>query len=79
MIFEYVDFVKKNGYFETRRHRQNKYWMYETIEANLRNRFYNDPVIAKKLAEAEMNVQNGEKTSFTAAHSLLDEFYKQLK
>ena len=76
MIFEYVDFVKKNGYFETRRQRQNKYWMYETIEASLRNRFYNDPVIAQKLIEAEMSVQNGEKTSFTAAHNLLDEFYK---
>ena len=53
--------------------------MYETIDASLRNRFYNDPVIAQRLKEAEMSVQNGEKTSFTAAYNLLDDFYKQLK
>ena len=79
MIFEYVDFVKDNGYFDTRRHRQNKYWMYETIDASLRSKFYNDPIIAQRLEEAEKSVQNGEKTSFMAAYGLLDEFYAGLK
>lgn len=75
MIFEYFDFVKDNGYFNVRRHHQNKYWMYETIEAELRNNFYHNPVIAKKLREAENMVQGGEKTSFMAAHGLLDEYF----
>lgn len=79
MIYEYMDFVKDNGYFDYRRHQQNKYWMYETIESQLRNSFYNNPVIAEKLLEAEKMVQNGEKTSFMAAHALLDEYFKPLK
>lgn len=79
MVYEYVDFVKANGYFNLRRQQQNKYWMYETIEANLRNRFYNDPVIMEKLEQAEMNVQRGERTSFMAAHDLLELFYKGMK
>ncbi len=39
MIFEYIDFVKQNGYFTIRRHEQAKYWMYETINNSLRSNF----------------------------------------
>ena len=31
MVYSYIDFVKKNGYFDYRRNEQAKYWMYETI------------------------------------------------
>ena len=75
MVYEYFDFVKQNGYFNVRRQQQNKYWMYETIDARLRNSFYNDPRIAAMLEEAERSVQNGEKTSFTAAYSLLNDYF----
>lgn len=79
MIYGYVDFVKKNGYFDYRRHQQNKYWMYETIDQQLRNSFYNNPDIAKRLHEAEASVQDGQKTSFMAAHHLLEEYFEKLK
>mgnify|MGYP002620270072 CR=1 FL=1 len=79
MIFEYFDFVKKNGYFDYRRHEQNKYWMYETIDNAIRNSFYNDPVIGNLLKTMEESVQNGEKTSFVAAHRLLDVYFDNLK
>lgn len=79
MIFEYFDFVKKNGYFDYRRHEQNKYWMYETIDNAIRNSFYNDPVIGNLLRTMEESVQNGEKTSFVAAHRLLDVYFDNLK
>lgn len=79
MIYEYMDFVKANGYFDYRRQKQNKYWMYETIDQRLRNSFYNNPDIAKRLEEAELAVQHGEKTSFMAAHNLLDEYFKLQK
>lgn len=75
MIFEYMDFVKQNGYFDHRRHQQNKYWMYETIDEHLRSHFYNNPDIAKRLEEAERMVQGGEKTSFMAAHALLSDYF----
>lgn len=76
MIYEYIDFVKDNGYFDYRRNEQNKYWMYETINESLRNNFYNNELIQNSLQEYEQRVLRGEKTSFAAAHDLLDIYYK---
>ena len=75
MIYEYFDFVKQNGYFDFRRREQNKYWMYETIDNALRNSFYNNPVIKSAMRGMEDSVHDGEKTSFIAAHDLLDLYY----
>lgn len=72
MVWEYIGFVKKNGYFDHRRNEQAKYWMYESINETLRNGFYNNPVIAGMLAQKERQVLNGELTSFVAARQLLD-------
>lgn len=71
MIYQYFDFVKLNGYFDYRRRQQNKYWMYETIDNGLRSHFYNNPVIKEALHRMEKSVQQGEKTSFMAAHDLM--------
>lgn len=74
-IFSYFDFVKANGYFEHRRSEQNKYWMYETVNEQLRNHFYNDRRIADLLQEEERRVLAGEQTSFVAAKQLLDAYF----
>lgn len=74
MIYSYFDFVKENGYFDYRRHEQNKYWMYETIDNSLRSQFYNNPKIKEALKAMEKSVKDGEKTSFMAAHDLLAYF-----
>jgi LAO/AO transport system kinase len=79
MIYEYIDFVKANGYFDYRRNEQSKYWMYESINEHLRMNFYNNPVIKSKLSEAETSVLAGQKTSFIAAQDLLDEYFNLLK
>lgn len=70
-IWRYIDFVKGNGYFERRRHEQNKYWMYESINDHLRSRFYNNPTIATRLKRQEARVLRGELSSFAAARELL--------
>ena len=72
MVFDYIAFVKKNGYFEHRRNEQAKYWMYESINEALRDSFYNNPTIALLLACKERQVLNGELTSFVAARQLLE-------
>ena len=72
MVFDYFDFVKKNGYFEHRRNEQAKYWMYESINEALRDSFYNNPTIASLLARKERQVLDGELTSFVAARQLLE-------
>ena len=79
MVYWYIDFVKKNGYFDYRRNEQSKYWMYETINEHLRDSFYQDPLIADMLEIKEKEVLNGQATSFTAAKKLLDIYFNQLK
>ncbi len=76
MIYDYIAFVKKNGYFQYKRNEQSKYWMYETINETLRNDFYHNPVIENLLKMKEDQIQNGEITSFTAAKHLLDIYKK---
>ena len=79
MIYQYIDFVKNNGYFEYRRNEQSKYWMYETINEQLKNSFYHNLLVENMLQEAERSVLKGEQTSFAAAGMLLDTYFKQLK
>lgn len=77
MIFKYIDFVKDNNYFETRRNKQSKYWMYETINERLRNDFYQNEEIEKLMPILEKSVLSAHKSSFVAAKEALDAYYKQ--
>jgi len=77
MIYEYMRFVKDNGYFEYRRNEQNRYWMYESINEKLRSSFYNNPAIEGRLNTAERAVLAGKKTSFAAARELLDLYFNK--
>ena len=74
MIDEYMLFVKKNGYFEYKRNEQAKYWMYESINDTLRDKFYNNPAVVNMLAETERQVLNNEVSSFIAANRMIDLF-----
>lgn len=75
MIHRYVDFVKENNYFDTRRNKQSKYWMYETINERLRNDFYQNPEIEKLMPQLEIDVLSARKSSFVAAKEALDRYY----
>lgn len=74
MVYAYIDFVKANGYFDHRRREQAKYWMYETIDDQLRNNFYNNPSIRTLLRTEEERVLQGQTSSFAAAHRLLEQY-----
>jgi LAO/AO transport system kinase len=78
MIYEYIDFVKHNGYFDYRRNEQAKYWMYESINEHLKNSFYHNKVIQDQLLQAEQTVLAGQKTSFVAAQDLLELYFESL-
>ncbi len=79
MIDRYFAFVKANGYFERKRAEQARYWMYETINEQLRNHFYNNPEIEKMLADKEMRVLANMQSSFTAARDVLDRYFGEKK
>lgn len=75
MVERYIDFVKKNNFFEVNRNAQSKYWMYETINEQLKANFYQNPVIQQQLAENEHKVLTNELSSFIAANNLLDKYF----
>ncbi|NDW13682.1 methylmalonyl Co-A mutase-associated GTPase MeaB [Bacteroides sp. 214] len=79
MVYNYVDFVKANGYFDYRRNQQSKYWMYETINEQLKDSFYNNEKIGSMLEQKEQQVLKAELTSFVAAKNLLDTYFEELR
>lgn len=76
-IEEYFKLVKSNGYYDFRRREQSKFWMYESINEELRNDFYNDPVIAEALKKYEEKVLSGKADSFLAAEKMIELFRKR--
>ncbi len=79
MIYRYIEFVKGNGYFELRRNQQSKYWMYESINDQLRESFYNNPLIEGLLPDMEQQVLQRNQTSFVVARKLLDAYFEQMR
>ena len=77
MIDRYFAYVKGNGFFEQRRMAQEKYWMYETIDEQLKANFYRDEEIEAMLKIKEQNVLNCRQSSFVAAREVLDYYFEK--
>ena len=78
-VESYLEHTEKNGYFQINRNRQNKYWMYESINEALRNSFYRSPVIDERIGEYEQRVLNNRLSSFVAARELLELYFNRDK
>ena len=76
-VEEYLDHIQANGYYEANRNRQNKYWMYESINETLKSSFYQNPEIAERIADVEQRVLEARLSSFIAAKELLDIYFKE--
>lgn len=76
-VEQYLQHIELNGYFTSNRNRQNKYWMYETINETLKSSFYNNPEIESRMEEVERRVLDAKLSSFIAAKELLDIYFKK--
>ncbi len=76
MVGEYMDITCENDFFRKNRREQSKYWMFETINEQLKNSFYQNPGIKKEIEKYEQKVLSNETSSFIAARELLDKYYK---
>ena len=76
-VEQYLQHIELNGYFTSNRNRQNKYWMYETINETLKSSFYNNPEIESRMEEVERRVLDAKLSSFIAAKELLDIYFKR--
>ena len=71
-ILEYVTLTKENNFFETKRNEQNKFWLLQTIEDQLKLDFFNNPTINKELQHQIQLIENNKTTPFAAAEYLLN-------
>jgi len=76
MIESYLELVKNNEYFVSKRREQAKHWMFETINETLKSNFYNDIDRKLQIRKFENQVMTGQMSSFIAAKILLDDYFK---
>lgn len=74
LINEYQKQVKESGHFSRKRQEQNKFWLLQTINEHLKNRFYQDPEIKKLLPKQLEAIEKNETTPFEAAALLLSRY-----
>ena len=66
--------TKENGFFQKKRNEQNKFWLVQTINEQLKSRFYDHPEMKKLLQEKLEEIERNETSPFAAAIFLLQEF-----
>jgi len=71
MIADFLKLTQSNKHFEKRRALQNKFWLQQTIEDQLKENFYKRPEVAKKLIKLTAQVEAGTLSPFEAATILL--------
>ena len=71
IINNYLKLTKSNTHFEQLRSLQNKKWVLETINEELKQQFYNNPKIKKLLENVLNKVENKKLSPFEAAKMVL--------
>ena len=71
-VVDFRDAQRSSGAFEQRRHAQDQAWMWERIEAGLRQRFRKHPAVQQALPALEVQVRTGQLAASVAARRLLD-------
>jgi len=77
-IDEYFELVKRNHAFEERRSSQARFWMFETIESQLKNNFYKNKAVKSALVYLEREVSDDKLSPFVAAQTLLEKYFETL-
>lgn len=63
--------MKKSGFLQRKRIRQDIEMMYETINNVIHDRFYNDAAIKERLAKAEDDILSKKATAYKAAMDVI--------
>lgn len=72
MILDFEKLVKENDHFHHNRQEQNKFWMYQTINEYLKDRFYQNPKVKDALEKQLRLIEKNKVTAFAAAKKLLN-------
>jgi LAO/AO transport system kinase len=76
IIQSYLNLTKENNYFNERRSNQNKFWVLETIDEQLKRQFYDNKNVKKVLKQVLKQVQKNQLTPFEAANKVFSKSNK---
>jgi len=77
LILKYVEFTKKNNYFEKNRIEQLKHQMIEIVNDRLKKLFFSGPKVVALIKKLEKKLASKEITSFAAAQNLFEYYLYQ--
>lgn len=78
MILRFEQHARINGFFDRKRHEQDKYWMHETLKALLMEGLYRNPALKDQIHVLETQVGKGEISAFEAAEKIYLIYSKQV-
>ncbi len=79
MIDEYRHFAMDSGYFEYKRHKQAKWWMYESVNEALHRSFYENKEVKALLPNIEQAILSDSLSSFIGAQRLIETYEKAIR
>lgn len=79
LIEKFRIFTQVNGFFEQQRREQARYWIFESIEVQLRNLFYQNETVKAQLKNIEQAVIEGNISSSKGAAELINIFINRVK
>ena len=71
LITDYTNQTKDSGYFVHKRAEQNKFWLIQTIESQLKTDFFSNPKIKAELKKQFTLIDENKTTPFEAAEVLM--------
>ncbi len=77
IISDFIRLTKANGTFEENRTEQNKNWVLETINQQLKDDFYSNLDVKMNLNRMIQNVENNKISPFEAANELIEIYFKK--
>ena len=77
MIEDYISKSKESKFFNTKRNKQNKFWLESTIQQSLNNSFFKNKLITNALKKEIDLLQKGTTTPFVSAQKLLKLYNEQ--
>ncbi len=76
-VLKFVEITKTEGYFYENRKKQTVNWVFETIENELKMRFYNNKSIRQLIPQVKDKIINGELLPVNAVELLLRKYFSE--
>jgi len=72
LINTFVEQMKENNFFDEKRSKQEEFWLFDTINEQLKSKFYSNPTITKELEKQLLLLAKKKTTPYEVASILLD-------